>query len=274
MIRVPEPGGWLLVSHQEHALLAGRFAAQWGNEDFAAPEPREAIVTAVARHDDGWIGRDAAPSVTPEGLPSAFSQELVGTYAAFEEVGLADYLRVRGEATEAVARDNPYAAILISMHTVNLLTQQMDPATLGPEGRDLHHTFVEGQRRRQAELRAKLALDVAWRPFLEDAVLERAFRFLQCCDNLSLLCCARFPRPATLRHAHPDRLGRPVEFHFQPLNGGHLFRVHPSPFAPGEMKVRVPGRYVRGERFASDSALRAAWTAGEPRWFEAVVVCG
>lgn len=274
MIRVPESGGWLLVTHQEHARLAGRFAAHWGNDAFAAPEPREAVVAAVSRHDDGWVARDAAPSITPEGLPSAFSKELVGTYAAFEEVGLADYLRVRGEATEAVARDNPYAGVLVSMHTVNLLTKQMDPATLGPEGRALHGAFVEGQLRRQDELKRKLDLDAAWRPFLQDAALERAFRFLQCCDSLSLLCCVRYPEAARLRHAHPDRLGRPMEFQFQPLNGGHAFRVHPSPFGPPEIRIRVPARFVSGERFASDGDFRRAYSEGEPRWFEAVLVCG
>ena len=31
MIRIQTPEGYLLVGHQEHARLAGRFAARWGN---------------------------------------------------------------------------------------------------------------------------------------------------------------------------------------------------------------------------------------------------
>src|SRR5579863_7051680 len=122
MIRIETDAGWILVEHREHARLAGRFAARWGNAAFAVPEPRADVLVAVMRHDDAWAERDALPFLTRQGRPSAFSRELVGTYSAFEEIDLADYLAVRGRAAEAVAADNPYAAIIISMHTVDLLT--------------------------------------------------------------------------------------------------------------------------------------------------------
>jgi hypothetical protein len=135
VIRVKEPGGWMLVGHRDHARFAGELARQWGNAEFAPPEPFADILVAVARHDDAWAERDAAPCLTREGRPSAFSHELVGTYSAFEEIDLADYLAVRGQATEAVAADNPYAAIIVSMHTVNLLTEQADLRGLSDQDR-------------------------------------------------------------------------------------------------------------------------------------------
>src|SRR5262245_40216370 len=121
MIRKELPDGWRLVTHGEHARLAGRFADAWGNADFASPEPRADILYAVAAHDDGWAVRDASPFLTKAGVPEAFTKDLVGSYAAFEEIDLPSYLRVRGEATANVAARNPFAAIVVSMHTVNLL---------------------------------------------------------------------------------------------------------------------------------------------------------
>ena len=126
MIRKELPDGWLLVTHGEHARLAGLFAEAWGNAQFAAPEPRAAILCAVASHDDGWAARDAAPFLTKAAVPEAFTKDLVGSYSAFEEIDLPAYLRVRGEATATVAARNPFASIVVSMHTVNLLTEQAD----------------------------------------------------------------------------------------------------------------------------------------------------
>jgi hypothetical protein len=44
------------------------------------------------------LARDAAPQITRQGKPSAFSTKLVGKYSAFEEIDLADYLAVRDRA--------------------------------------------------------------------------------------------------------------------------------------------------------------------------------
>jgi hypothetical protein len=258
MIRIKEGAGWRLVEHRDHARLAGVFARHWGNSDFAAPEPRADILEAVARHDDAWAERDAQPCLTRAGLPSAFSHELVGAYSAFEEIDLADYLGVRGRATEAVAADNPYAATLISMHTVNLLTEQANLAGVTTSDLVLHREFILGQRRRQAELVAQVraagrAADV------EPASLERAFEFLQLCDNLSLITCVRYPQPRALRHQHPRRDGTLVTLVCTPL-GDDTYRVSPYPFDGGELRVTVPCRIVRGEKFSSEEEFRAACT--------------
>ncbi|HEY5227736.1 MAG TPA: DUF3891 family protein, partial [Opitutaceae bacterium] len=164
MIRIETDSGWILVEHPEHARLAGRFAVHWGNADFAPPEPRADVMTAVARHDDAWATRDAEPFLTREGRPSAFSRELVGKYSAFEEIDFGDYLAVRGRAAEAVAADNPYAAIVISMHTVSLLTTQADLTSLNAYDLELHRRFTEAQKVRQGEWIASLAGDPARAP--------------------------------------------------------------------------------------------------------------
>ena len=80
MLRLESETGWWLITHVDHAQLAGAFAAQWGNDLFLPPEPRERVLRGISTHDDGWAARDSRPQITRQGKPSAFSVELVGKY--------------------------------------------------------------------------------------------------------------------------------------------------------------------------------------------------
>ena len=90
MLRMETETGWWLITHPDHARLAGDFAKAWGNDKFRKPEPRERVLRGISCHDDGWAARDAHPSITRQGKPSAFSIELVGKYSAFEEIDIAE----------------------------------------------------------------------------------------------------------------------------------------------------------------------------------------
>jgi hypothetical protein len=261
MIRIETGGGWILVEHREHARLAGRFAAHWGNSRFAAPEPRSDILTAVRRHDDAWAAKDASPHVTRQGRPGAFSRELVGKYSAFEEIDLADYLAVRGRAAQVVAADNPWAGVVISMHTVDLLTAQADLSALSVRERRLHAAFIGEQHRQQAALIRSLGGDSRYREAVKPGRLQRAFEFLQACDSLSLAVCVRFPRRIRLRHRHPRNDGRSVFLECIPL-GGDAYRVAPYPFDEDGLDFRLPCRRLEGHRFPDQAAFRAAYSRG------------
>jgi hypothetical protein len=261
MIRIATPTGYTLVAHQEHARLAGRFAGHWGNTTFPAPAPAEImpeVLVSVARHDDAWAGRDATPFLTREHRPAAFTRELVGAYSAFEEIDLADYLAVRGAATEAVAAEHPLAAILISMHTVNLLTEQADLATIKPADRPLHAAFIEGQLQRQRDLAA--SLPPAFAAYATPSLLQRAFEFLQFCDNLSLLTCVRYDQPRPVRHAHPDATGARRTLTCPPVAEA-TFRLDPWPFDQPTLSFTVPARQVPSAACADLAAFRAVYTA-------------
>jgi hypothetical protein len=260
MIRAQTPEGYLLIGHQEHARLAGRFAGRWGNALFPPPAPPVAldeILLAVFHHDDAWAGRDTTPFLTRENRPSAFTRELVGTYSAFEEIDLADYLAVRGAATEAVATEHPYAAIIISMHTVNLLTEQADLSTIKAAERPLHTAFIEGQLRRQKELAASLPPALAAHANREQ--LQRAFEFLQLCDNLSLLTCVRYDSPRPLRHTHLDAAGVRHTLTCTPV-AAETYLIDPWPFDTPTADFSVPARHVPAAACANLAAFRTAHT--------------
>jgi len=261
MLRMEAENGWRLITHPDHARLAGDFAAAWGNAMFRKPEPRARVLKGIAQHDDGWAARDALPAITREGKPSAFSVELVGKYSAFEEIDLEEYLAVRERAVRIIAAEDSYAALLVSMHTYNLLTEHADRTTFARENLPLLDRFLEHQREVQSELRAAIVADVtlAADEKADQTILEN-FRLLQACDNLSLLSCVAYSRPANLLHPLPLNSGDTREVQVIPV-AERRFRLSPWPFAEPELMFHFSARRVEGKTFASSDSLRAAFSA-------------
>lgn len=263
MIRIDKSSDWWLLGHADHAALAGEFARHWKNDAFSPPDPFVHVLDAVSRHDDSWQERDALPELTPEGHPSAFSKELVGSYDAFEDIDLAAYLNVRGQATEQAAARDPYSAILISMHTVNLLTEQADLEGLDAASLALHRQFVEGQRARQSELAGQLASRPDLQAYLTEEALQRAFEFLQACDSFSLLVGVDFPDDATLRHQHPTRSGERVSISYHRV-GEECYTLDPWPLDERELSFKIPTRKVAKASTTSLDAFRKAYAGAVP----------
>jgi len=264
MLRMESDSGWWLIRHPDHAELAGAFAAAWGNAQFRKPEPRTRVLHGIARHDDGWAARDAHPSITRQGKPSAFSIELVGKYSAFEEIDLEEYLAVRDRAVRMIAENDPYAGLLIAMHTYNLLTAHADRSTITSEGLVLLDAFLEQQRAYKDELRARIVADssVLAEEKTEQMILEH-FRLLQACDNLSLLTCVAFHAPSHLLHPLPLNDGGAAEVEVEPLGPRH-FRLAPWPFLEPELQFRFPARHVTGKFFESSAQLESAFADSPP----------
>jgi hypothetical protein len=208
MLRMETNTGWWLTTHPDHARLAGAFAEHWGNDRFTPPKPRARVLKGIARHDDGWAARDAAPQITREGKPSAFSVVLVGKYSAFEEIDLADYLAVRDRAVRLMAEEDAYAAILISMHTYSLLGEHADRSTIAPADLPLLDQFLDGQKELQKSLLQRIQIDSSIVPAQQNeaAILDH-FRLLQATDNLSLLACVDYSGPSNLLHPLRQRDG-------------------------------------------------------------------
>jgi uncharacterized protein DUF3891 len=256
MLRLETETGWCLVTHPDHARLAGAFAAAWGNDRFISPEPRAHVLKGIACHDDGWAARDAVPQITRQGKPSAFSTELVGKYSAFEEIDLADYLAVRDRAVRLIAGEDAYAAVLISMHTYSLLHDHADRSTIIPEQLPLLDEFLAQQKGLQRSLMDEIATDSRFSPeqASEAAILDH-FRLLQATDNLSLLTCVDFRQPAHLLHPLPLRGGGYSRVEVKRLAPRH-FVLDPYPFAGPSLTFDFPARRVEGKVFESAGELQ------------------
>ena len=261
MLRLETESGWWLVTHPDHARLAGAFAERWGNERFLPPEPRRHVLRGIACHDDGWALRDSAPQITRQGKPSAFSVELVGKYSAFEEIDLADYLAVRDRAVRLIAAEDAYAAILISMHTYNLLTEHADRSTIAPAQLPLLDHFLLDQKALQQSLLSQIAADSRFTPEEASAgAIRDHFRLLQATDNLSLLTCVDFRQPAHLLHPLPLRNGGRAAVQVRSTGPRH-FVLDPYPFAEPLLTFQFPARSVEGKIFASSAELQQRFSA-------------
>lgn len=271
MLRLETETGWWLVTHPDHARLAGAFAERWGNDQFLPPEPRTHVLRGIARHDDGWLARDAEPQITRQGRPSAFSVELVGKYSAFEEIDLADYLAVRDRAVRLIAEEDAYAAILISMHTYSLLSEHADRSTIAPAELPLLDRFLEEQKKFQRILLDRISADPQFAPEqkTEAAILDH-FRLLQATDNLSLLTCVDFARPANLLHPLPLRDGGHARVEVRSAGSRH-FVLEPYPFAAPSLSFRFPARHVTGKPFGSAAELQRQFAAAPPEMLSVTV---
>jgi hypothetical protein len=258
MLRLESESGWWLVTHVDHARLAGAFATQWGNELFRAPEPRAQVLRGVTCHDDGWAFRDQNPQITRQGKPSAFSAELVGKYSAFEEIDLVDYLAVRDRAVRLVAEADPYAALLVSMHTYNLLAARADRSTVRPDQLPLLDDFLDRQSQFQQELKARLAPDQS-----SSSTIEENFRLLQACDNLSLVSCVDYSQPTDLIHPLPLVDGAEGRIHVTRLKE-RTFRLQPFPLTSSELVFDLPARHVEGKTFTRPEDLQQKFHAAHP----------
>ena len=256
MLRLETETGWWLVTHPDHARLAGAFADRWGNDLFLRPEPRAHVLKGISCHDDGWAVRDAAPQITRQGKPSAFSSELVGQYSAFEEIDLADYLAVRSRAVRLIAAEDAYAALLISMHTYSLLSEHADRSTIAAAQLPLLDDFLLQQKSLQHSLLDQIRADSRFssNDANEATVLDN-FRLLQATDNLSLLTCVDFRQPAHLLHPLPVR-GKGHSRVEVTSAGPRHFVLSPYPFAEKSLTFSFPARRVEGKLFDSAAELQ------------------
>lgn len=271
MLRLETETGWWLVTHPDHARLAGAFAERWGNERFLPPEPRAHVLRGIACHDNGWAARDATPQITRQGKPSAFSIELVGKYSAFEEIDLADYLAVRDRAVRLIATEDPYAAVLISMHTYSLLSEHADRSTIAPEQLPLLDEFLSRQKSLQQSLVREIAAD---QQFSADQTSESAirdhFRLLQATDNLSLLTCVDFRAPAHLLHPLPLRDGGYSRVVVAAASSRH-YVLDPYPFDEPSIAFTFPAKHVSGKLFSSTAELQERYDAAQPAMLSVTV---
>ena len=75
MIRRETANGLTLISQVDHAYLAARLAACWGNAEVPPLPLTASLLQAVARHDDGWQQWEAAPQLDGEtGQPLNFTE--------------------------------------------------------------------------------------------------------------------------------------------------------------------------------------------------------
>lgn len=221
MIVVPEVDGWIVVTQADHARLGAEMLRLFRALEIAAHPRRNALLEAIAAHDDGWWESDAAPTLAPSGdgpvdfrsLPPARRREV--------------WLR----SVERHVERSPYVAAMAAGHLVRLL------ATWGGgEGQELRTELAA----RRAEIVAEGRLD------LDSLAADDAW--LRIADDLSLAAATR--DVAFLAHG-PFRAE--VALHEEVTE----LRLEPFPLA-GATRFELPARRLPRKRYRNGVELGVA----------------
>lgn len=164
---------WQVVLQVDHAELSGAIAAVWADRGAR----HDSVALAARRHDDGWAVWERSPLVDETGKPVNFLDVQVPAHLAFYRAGIA-----------AIADEDPYAGLLVSMHGAGIYKQRYgeDPGlklSHADDVRELVDAFVVEQEGGHEERAAVLGAD-------ED-LRWADYRRLQAYDRLSLAFCMR-----------------------------------------------------------------------------------
>ncbi len=111
IIRKDSSGALTLIGQTDHSRFVGQLAAHWGNRDFEAPKPYDAVVRAATFHDYGWLRYETSPLIRPEsGEPYPFLQVPMTA----QQLGSYQW------ALDWMADIDPYSGLIISMHRTGL----------------------------------------------------------------------------------------------------------------------------------------------------------
>lgn len=233
---------WQVVLQTDHADLAAGLARAWADTG-----PRhESVVLAAERHDDGWAVWEQSPLVDEAGRPVTFLDVRVPAHLAFYRAGIA-----------AIADEDGYAGLLVSMHGAGIYRQRYgeDPGlrlTHAEEVAGLVEAFVAEQEASVPERTAAAGVD--------EELRWADYRRLQAYDRLSLLFCMR-----DLVESEPFEVG---PFRVEP-RGAWRVGIDPFPLRAGTGPLRLVRRLVP-KRDWTQAAFREAFPRLQPEAVEVV----
>ncbi len=225
MIVVAEGPSFLLITQPDHAHLAGEILSLWRAGGLPDHPRRNDLLFAAREHDNGWREADAAPRWDAErGRPHDFI-----TLPTRERIEIWE----RGACRFAAER--PYASLLIARHALNLFGGRR-----GEEGWDRLLDFLED-----------FANGLLAQAGVEPETLEEDYRWIDLADQISLIACAQWRKPAGYRGIRivPGG-GGTVGLDPFPLAGATTFRVACR---------RIPARAYRGDADLGGELAAARW---------------
>jgi len=133
-------GQLLVVRQPDHGVQTGLFASRWGNEHTPTFDPREAVIDAGIRHDNGWAAWEESPTMDPEtGQPWQFFKLTPHEHVPLYRRGI-----------QMAADHDPTTGLLVSMHGAGLYndrygTFRLNERNLSQAEKDLVDEFLSEQ---------------------------------------------------------------------------------------------------------------------------------
>jgi hypothetical protein len=249
MIARREGDGWTLIRQMDHAAHCGDLARAWRAGPFGADSVSASLEYAAGIHDMGWAEIDERPEINAEGAPCNFTQIDEARHTEF-------YTR----AVRTIARTDPNAAYLVSLHASGLYSRRygwtglkpVDWTAIGPHGEAL----LTGERAFRADLNSSIAPQE-----LEFESLWRNYMLLETLDYLSLLTCLGFESSGC--GPVPTVEGRWEQLSVRRLGPSEV-ELMPFPFPGDRLEVDVECVHLVRPTFRSDDELRTQVLSADP----------
>ena len=229
----------ILIRQTDHAVLAGVFAREWGNELFRRPEPFDSFCLAAAEHDNGWRDWELLPQVDPKTrLPYSFMSVPTEAHMALYQRGI-----------ERMVKADTYAGLLVAMHCQGLYdrTRATIPGYSAKYVKatesELVTNFVNNLKMQHLRLKVELRADPARRDFAQDKTLDANARRLEALDRLSLYFCMGTPHDTTIDGVPVDDHGSEVDWELR-AHGNNIVSLGPYPFRREPLQISVLTRNV------------------------------
>ena len=258
----------LLVLQVDHSRIAGLFAAHWGNREFARLRPYVSMVLAAQEHDGGWWDWEIKPTLDAQGHPPDY----VGSMRTLGDDTWLDFNR---HGIRRVAEQDPYAGIIVSMHSEGLLSQGMGILPYMPDY--TVYPNVQEFIREQKAYRAKLIDEIRNLPdYKSDITEERLwtnFKYMEAFDQLAQFVCNRYPFDSKERKNGPTNElsktpvpvavgSKDVILNVDVQDESNAI-VTPYPFDVNPLVVSFPARLVSNRPYASQEEFLPDFYAAE-----------
>jgi Protein of unknown function (DUF3891) len=238
----------LLIRQTDHAFLAGFFAKEWGNEEFARPEPFGSFCLAVAEHDNGWSEWELQPTLDAKSR----------TPNTFMSIPTEEHIALYQRGIERLVKVDHYAALLVSMHCAGLYDRAR--ATMpGYSAKYVKSTetalvndFVQRLRLQQLRLKVDLRAVPATRDLIVEDVLKANFERMETLDRLSLHLCLSPQENCVIDAVPKDAHDEEVDLDLR-SEGGNVLTLAPYPFKRDVLEVSILARRIPKRVYVDDA---------------------
>jgi hypothetical protein len=252
IVRNQSDGSAIMITQNDHAKLAGLFAAHWGNRQFERPRPYVSMMRAAQYHDSGWLRYETDPYLDPATGKSPSYQQVPNDAAQ-----LAAYQAAIDMLTDV----DSYSGLMMSKHRTGLWQSRYGAVTQPPPGPprklsdDIRNFIAKNEARQQA-----IATGV------DPDEMAVNYHLLQVWDLLSLYICSH--------DQHPDHVIAPVPTAYAAAGGASLtltptspttIVVDPFPFDQAPLNIAVVYRHLPQSALHDADAFKAAYFGARPQ---------
>jgi hypothetical protein len=252
IVRNESDGSVVMITQNDHAKLAGLFAAHWGNRQFERPRPYVSMMRAAQYHDSGWLRYETNPYLDPATGKSPSYQQVPN-----DGTQLAAYQAAIDMLTDV----DSYSGLMISKHRTGLWQSRYGAVTQPPPGPprqlsdDIRNFIAKNEARQQTIAGGFDGNDIAVN-----------YHLLQVWDLLSLYVCSHQQHQAHVIAPSPTGYAGTtgVALTLTPTSPATIV-IDPFPFDQAPLEAAVVYRRLPQSALRDTDPFKAAYFGARPQ---------